>query len=319
MGSEEADSSYISMMYELTEKTQARTMRLFETTNDREQIIAWDNERYQKIRAETEPLVFAHLQERYGKMLTDFWQTYLPPLKTPHAFVMCERRAHPNMWFILRNIAWAGPNMAVFIFCSSENYSAIKALLGNKANSFHLIQYFDGNPAERKDAIREFNNFYTNYQVYEQIVALSGAEYIVTVQMDNYFRKRLVPQLFVGDYYGACWTWNFDLAGGGGLTMRRVQKMIEICKEHRPNVSIDVPDCAGEDYWIASKIQPDKFPDVLDRLGIFLERSVIVMMGDKKGFIIDPYAVHQTWAYCYQEFSRDEYLFIWKELLTLKV
>ena len=79
--STEADDSYISMMYELTEKTQARTLNKFQTTNDREKIIAWDTERYQKIRAETEPLVFAHLQERYGKILTNFWQTYLPPLR----------------------------------------------------------------------------------------------------------------------------------------------------------------------------------------------------------------------------------------------
>jgi hypothetical protein len=39
--------------------------------------------------------------------------------------MLVEGRIHQNMWFILRNMAWAGPEMAVYIFCSDQNYDYI--------------------------------------------------------------------------------------------------------------------------------------------------------------------------------------------------
>jgi hypothetical protein len=309
---------YISMMYELTEKNHQSAVEKFRIATSQEEVIAIDTERYQKIRAETEPLVFAHLQEKYGKMLSDFWVSYTPPSIAKQAFVLVERRAHPNMWFILRNMAWCGPDLAVFIFCSDENYNAFKALIGDKVG-FHLIKYFSGNPKERKDAIKDFNNFYTDYRVYEQIASLSGAEYIITVQMDNFFRRKIHSDMFVGDYYGSCWTWNFELAGGGGLTCRRVPAMIEICKKHRPDPSIDA-ECEGEDEWISTRIKNDGYnvPDIYFRLAVFMERGMIIMNNEIKGFVINPLGVHQSWSYAYEKFNREEYFFVWNELLTLK-
>ena len=73
-----------------------------------------------------EPYVYAHLEATYGQKLTEFWKSWIPPLRSAKAFVLVERRTHPNFWFVLRNMAWAGPNMAVYIFCSDENVNFIK-------------------------------------------------------------------------------------------------------------------------------------------------------------------------------------------------
>ena len=47
------------MMYELTEKNHQAAMEKFGRASTQEEVLAIDTERYQKIRAETEPLVFA--------------------------------------------------------------------------------------------------------------------------------------------------------------------------------------------------------------------------------------------------------------------
>ena len=77
------------------------------------------------IRNGLEPYVYAHLEETYGQKLTEFWNSWTPPRRSSKAFILIERRTHPNFWFVLRNMAWAGPDMAVYIFCSNENVNFI--------------------------------------------------------------------------------------------------------------------------------------------------------------------------------------------------
>ena len=247
-----------------------------------------------------EPYFYSYLTEHYGKMLQEHWETYRPPLNSEHAFVIVERRAHPNFRFILQNMAWAAPHMAVYLFCSDENLAFIEAIIGDKINSFHIIEAFQGDVSREEGKIG-YNDVMTDYRFYESI----SSTYILTIQMDNIIRRKIPASIFVGDYWGNPWAWRPHAAGGGGATVRRVTAMIELCKEHRPDPTIDVPPL--EDAWIAERTL--SFPPFEFR-GEHLMESIPVE---------DPVILHQFWTFtdAYLAETRDEVIKYWTHLLTL--
>jgi len=265
----------------------------------------WDG-RCHVLRYILEPYIYGHLSETYGPKLTEFWKTYVPPKKSRWAYVIVERRAHPNFWFILRNIAWAAPQMSVYIFCGDENEGFIRTLLGDKAEYYTIIRAFTGNPA-REVAIQDYNNFYTDYRNYDRI----DAEYILTVQMDIFIRRKLEMAMFQTDYYGSPWAWKRDDPGGGGATVRRVAKMQEICRAYRPDPSIPCP--IPEDGWVNEKIKESGgiWPDLQLRALVLMETVLVP----------NPYIVHQTWSFTDAIIpdGRDKFLELWRILLTIQI
>jgi hypothetical protein len=247
-----------------------------------------------------EPYFYSYLVENYGTMLQEHWETYRPPLTSEHAFVIVERRAHPNFRFILQNMAWAAPHMAVYLFCSDENLAFIEAILGDKINSFHIIEAFQGDVSREEGKIG-YNDVMTDYRFYESI----SATYILTIQMDNIIRRKIPASLFVGDYWGNPWAWRTHAAGGGGATVRRVVAMIELCKKHRPDPTIDVPPL--EDAWIAERTT--SFPDFSFRREHLME-SIPAN---------NPVILHQFWTFmdAYITTPRDNVVAYWTQLLTL--
>ena len=252
------------------------------------------------LRCSLEPFVYSYLLQKYGGMLQTFWESYLPPKKSDHVFLIAERRAHPNFLFILQNIAWAGPHMAVYIFCSEENQSFVKALLGNKCEYYHIIPIFTGNPTREEGKIA-YNNLFTDYRFYQLI----DATYMLTVQMDNFFRKKIDPAMFVGDYWGNPWSWSEGTAGGGGATVRRIAAMIDLCRVHRadPNVQFD----GTEDIWFSDRVT--NYPDISFRCTYMME-SVHVE---------DPYIVHQFWTFGngYLVLDRDQFVECWAKIMMI--
>ena len=269
-----------------------------------EKIHIWDK-RCHILRYILEPYVYNYLLVTYGPALDKFWQTYTPPKKADNAFVIVERRPHPNFWYILRNIAWAAPQMSVYIFCSDENEDFIRTLLGDKAEHYNIVRTFQGNPPREK-AIQDYNNFYTDYRNYEMM----DAKYIMTVQMDIFVRRKLDMNMFMTDYYGNPWAWKQEDPGGGGATVRRVAKMIEICRRWRPDPSIDCP--ISEDGWINEKIiECGTWPHVGIRGTVFMETLLQN----------NPYVVHQTWSFTdvVLKEGRETFLGLWRNLLTFSV
>jgi len=264
----------------------------------------WDK-RCHILRYILEPYIYNYLLVTYGPALDKFWQTYRPPKKADNAFCIVERRPHPNFWYILRNIAWAAPQMSVYIFCSNENEDFIRTLLGDKAEYYNIIPFFKGNPS-REQGVQDYNNFYTNYRSYEMI----DAKYIMTVQMDIFIRRKLDMDMFMTDYYGNPWAWNQEDPGGGGATVRRVAKMIEICRRWRPDPTIDCP--IPEDGWINEKIKEcGTWPNKLIRSTTFMETLLHN----------NPYVVHQTWSFTdvLLKDGKDVFLGLWRTLLTFTV
>jgi hypothetical protein len=261
----------------------------------------WDK-RCHILRYILEPYIYNYLLVTYGPALDKFWQTYRPPKKADNAFCIVERRPHPNFWYILRNIAWAAPQMSVYIFCSNENEDFIRTLLGDKAEYYNIIPFFKGNPS-REQGVQDYNNFYTNYRSYEMI----DAKYIMTVQMDIFIRRKLDMDMFMTDYYGNPWAWNQEDPGGGGATVRRVEKMIEICRRWRPDPTIDCP--IPEDGWINEKIKEcGTWPNKIIRSTTFMETLLHN----------NPYVVHQTWSFTdvLLKDGKDVFLGLWRTLLT---
>jgi hypothetical protein len=235
-------------------------------------------DRLHAFRMELEPYIYHYLIEQYGLRLNAVWESYVPPLKSDKAYVLVERRAHPNYPFLLKMMAWAAPHLSVYLVCSDENFEFIKAILGDKIEHFNIIVAYSGE-VDRDQGRAEYNQLLTDASFYEQI----DAEYMVTMQMDVFLRRKLTDDLFCGDYWGAPWGWRQENAGGGGATIRRVQKMIEICKAERDDPL--APCKEGEDSWIADRIQD--FPSLDFRSAHIMESMPAE----------DPVIVHQFWTF----------------------
>ena len=252
-------------------------------------------------RHKLEPYIFNYLIETWGAKLQTFWETYIPPKKAQRAFIIVERRDHPNFRFVLQNIAWSNPNMSVYIFCSDINYFFILSLLGNKAEHFNIIKIFTGNPP-RAEAINDYNKTLKDYRIYEQI----DAEYGITVQMDTIFRKKIPDSIFVGDYWGNPWAWKPKSAGGGGATIRKIGSMITLCKLFNNPDNVD-----AEDVWIADHMNlvGMSYPDIEFRKNHIMESM----------HVHSPVILHQFWTFAdqYVSLPQKELIQYWKKLLTL--
>jgi len=244
--------------------------------------------RLDAFRLSLEPHIYNYLQEHYAYEFTTCWQRYTPPKQAQNAIVIVERRAHQNLWFILRNIAWAAPHMSVYIFCSDENINYIRALLKEKAEHYNIIQAFTGNPSRTRGK-KEVDNLLTNPDTYSQI----QANYILTTEMDAFFRRKIPDSLFVGTYWGCPWAWKPTEPGGGGVTVRHVPSMIALCKRHRPDPSQDL-EGDSQDSWLSKHIASSAASDPAITYPSLETRANLIMESIPSA---NPVAVHQFWTF----------------------
>jgi hypothetical protein len=236
------------------------------------------NAMLRKFRTILDPHIYNYLIQTYGSKLDEFWKTHTFPKKSEYAWVLVERRIHPNFWFVLRNLAWAGPYMSLYIFCSDHNMSYLQEMLGDKVNTVHLIPIFKGEGT--------FDEGYNDYQVifkradfYRQI----EAEYMLKIELDCYLRHQIPREIFVGDFYGAPWAWAIEKAGGGGLTVHRISAMIELCDKLKDYNTIAI------DGWLGDRLMENGYniPSLNIRLQVFSENFPVR----------DPIGVHQFWTF----------------------
>lgn len=261
------------------------------------------SERMSHLRNRLEPYIYNYLSVNHYGMLNEAWASYKPPLNSKHAFAIIERRCHPNFDFVLKNIAWANPNMALYIFCSDTNENFILSLLGDKAANVTIVQAFTGNVGlqEGKD---DYNRLLTSQWMYD---CLEDSEYVLTIQMDVFIRRRIEPEIFVGDYWGPPWKWDPSRGGGGGSTIRKISSMREICK-----VIEGDPVKEGEDSWMSNMIIKGGYsiPD-LDFRCMHIMESI---------YVTNPVVVHQFWTYIDSllDTSHAQAVDFLKEVLTLR-
>jgi hypothetical protein len=252
------------------------------------------------LRNRLEPYIYNYLAMNYYPMLNEAWKSYAPPLNSKHIYAIIERRCHPNFDFILKNIAWANPNMAVYIFCSDVNESYIYSLLGDKIANVSIVQAFNGTGSVQ-EGIDDYNRLLTSKSFYECFA--EDVEYVLTIQMDVFIRRPIKPEIFVGDYWGAPWMWNPQKGGSGGSTIRKISKMLEICSKE---FDAD-PVKQGEDHWFSERIKD--LPPLAFRSKTIMESI----------YITDPVIVHQFWTYIDNilDYPHDTALSFLKDILTI--
>jgi hypothetical protein len=263
----------------------------------------WQKETLHFYRVQLEPYIFNYLNYTYGKKLDDFWKTHQFPKKSKYAFVIVERRIHPNWWFVLRNIAWAAPHLSLYIFCSDINYEFIKSILGDKATNVNIQIWFKGiNSVE--EGFKEYSLTFLMPQFYKLI----DAEYFINFQMDSYFLQKIPDWIFQGTYYGSPWCWSAHRAGNGGLAVRNTKLLTELCTKELNNIF----DNGGEDTFISDALIKHnfKYPEFDFRIKVFQENFPTEYI---------PIGTHQFWTYIsnYNLSDRDIFTKNIKKLLTL--
>ena len=256
------------------------------------------------LRTNIEPYIYNHLSQKYYTKLKDHWDTYMPPRHSKYAYVIIERRCHHNFDFVLKNMAWANPNMAIYIFCSDYNEKFVYSLLGDKVKNVNIVQAFTGEGG--KEGWPECNRLLCSKDMYS--IFHPDTEYILTIQMDVFIRRKITDDLFVGDYWGAPWAWNEEAAGGGGATVRKVATMLDICSKHQYHGD---PAKEGEDIWFCNKIIEDGY-EIKD-IEFRATRIMESLSTD------DPVLVHQFWTFLSNEADKsfDEFVAYIEQILTL--
>jgi hypothetical protein len=259
------------------EKVRERKNLLKNLTSE-EDVKKWQEETLDRYRCDLEPYIWQYFMFNYGPKLDEFWKKHQFPKKSKYAWLLVERRCNQNWWFLLRNMAWAGPNFSLYIFCSDENYEFIKKLLGDKAENVNIIKWFKGfaTRQEGKDQYAQTFKLPGFYKLIE-------SEYFIRVEMDTYLRHKIPESIFRGDFYGAPWGWKPELPGGGGLVIRKIKTMIDLCtKENNTNLEAD-------DDWVGKKVIEYglEYPSLEYRKEIFSENFPVA----------DPVGVHQFWTF----------------------
>ena len=171
---------------------------------------------------------------------------------------------------------------------------------------------FKGDPP-KEQAMQDYNNFLTSYTTYELI----DAEYVTTIQMDVFLRKRLEDHLFQYDYMACRWAWKIN-EPGGAVSIRRISKMIELCKKDRPNLEIncDIP----EDEFINKLIISNNCQQapIMENIQNLMESMHAITGDGYKQLLLDPYAIHQSWTFSYT-FNQEEFRLFWSELLIIRI
>lgn len=82
----------------------------------------------------------------------------------------------------------------------------------------------------------------------------SDYEYVLIYQTDCWlFYDKLDYYVSLGlDYYGAAWPHDKDIVGNGGLCLRKVDKMIDVCERHKNEAHL-----RSEDIWFSKVVNKE--------------------------------------------------------------
>jgi hypothetical protein len=166
------------------------------------------------------------------------------------------------------------------IACSRENEGYIRNILGKHAETTHFIIPFEAN-GEYETAHNEYNTLMQSPEFWEQI----QADYILSMQTDCYLRKQLPDILWTVEYAAAPWAWSPVYVGGSGLTWRKKEAVLEMCR-------IVAKKPIAEDVFFSQRCL------MLKKKVLPLEEGEHIFSESR--FVDDPVGVHQWWTYLYQ-------------------
>ena len=242
-----------------------------------------------------ETRIYEHLKSKYLEHLKQWWSNYeLPLASCDKCIVLYETRCHTSLEFLIYNLTYFARGWGLIIYCSKSNYNFINDIL--KHNKYRAILQIVREDEGGREVREEYNEF-TKREVFWNSLP---CKYILMCEMDGYL-KRVVPSNITDfDYVCCIWPWCLDLAGGGGISFRRVSSMKRICKE--------IPQLANEifpqDGWVA---------EGCNRLNLSYNNSYLV---EAHHGIIDPLGFHNWWTFI-NPFMLSEMEYIYDSYLTL--
>lgn len=237
------------------------------------------------LRMKLEGPIFDTLRERYGKPLQEFWDSAEFPARSENTVLMVERRAHPNLEFCLQNFMYftRKQNFSLTIVCSRTNEEQIRKILGNHIHTTDLRVLWENNPTEHLKAQQEYSALFQSAEFWESI----HADTILSVQTDCYLRKPLPNFIWDVDYIASPWAWKPWVVGGSGLTFRKKEAVVDMCKRVFMKGKI-----VAEDEFFA-------------HMCIIAKKKVLPLeiaetIFSESRFVEDPIGVHQWWTYLFQ-------------------
>lgn len=176
------------------------------------------------MRCQGDPFIFKFLERKYGEELNDFWTSYKIPLDSDKAIVIVERRCHPNFEFCLKNAVYFARGFSVHIFCSQSNLEYIKYICRAQKENIHIHILFDsiGTPEQGK---YEYNELLKQKEFWN----ILNEEIILTIETDSYLLDFIPESIYKYDYVSSKWPWLPTDPGGGGLSLRKRSKILQIC------------------------------------------------------------------------------------------
>ena len=247
-----------------------------------------------------EPAIFDELREKYGAELKEYWDSAVFPKEAKNTVLLVERRVHPNIEFVLHNFMYFCRGFSLTVVCSDENLDYVKGIVGNHTAT--IMPIFKGE-GDKETGIREYNELMTDAEFYKKI----PAEYILSMQTDSYLRKPLPEMLWEYEYIACPWAWKKHFVGGGGLTFRNRECVIDICEKSTRSKKHEDVFFSESCFIMGKKVLPIELRET-----IFSESC----------FTDDPVGVHQWWTYLPEAIKSndnaffDKYYKIYMDLFT---
>jgi hypothetical protein len=249
-----------------------------------------------KKRTSIEPFIYDILKTKYYSIFDTFWKNNSIKKNTNKSIVIIERRIHPNLAFLIRNMFYYARDWSMTIICSDVNFSYLKTVLTNNSDNVILLPLFEGNP-NRDIAINEYNNLLKSSYFYR----LLPFDHLLIVQTDTYLRRKIDESILNYDYVASFFAWD-KTSCGGGMSYRKRSSMISICDKFKKEISIE--DCFINE---GVKMLGYRIPDYKDGLNYICESC----------YSENPFGLHQWWTF--YSIKSDPYLIFFNKYLELEI
>jgi hypothetical protein len=251
-----------------------------------------------KFHTHYEQPIFNSLRERYLDTLKNWYKTYELPdyYAFKNSIVIYETRKHPNLEFLIYNLTYFARNWGLIIYCSAENYYFIQDILKhNKYKAQLNIVREDEGGKEVRD---EYNKFLKSKDFWNSLLCKN----VLLCEMDAYLRSPLPENVANFDYVCCKWPWHPNLAGGGGISIRNVNSMKNICEKF-PTLTDEL---FAQDNWVA---------EGANRLNLSYNNTYLV---ESTHNIINPLGFHNWWTFINYN-NLQNFYYIYDNYLTLEI
>jgi hypothetical protein len=229
--------------------------------------------------------IFAELHEKYLGSLRSWFASYrIPDYDTSsNVIFLYETRDHYNLEFLLYNLMYFAQGWGLHIVCSSINLYRIKHILGDMVSHVR-IDVLQETSEEYESGLVAYNMYMKSPTFWNSIP--DTIKTLLTAEVDSYLRSPILPEMLEIDYCASRWEWEPESPGGGGITVRSVGAMKDICAR-LPHLAAEV---FAQDCWAAEGVK---------QLG-YTYNSTFFMEGCMQEEAI---GVHQWWSFSFPMFE----------------